>query len=226
MSEWKETDIGIIPSGWSVAVLENYCSKVSVGYVGLTSKYFTSINGIPLLRSQNIKDGKLNLNNLEYVTQEFHEKNNKSRLQPNDVLVVRVGENRGDVCMLKHEFKEVNCANIVFFRPDNNYSKFFELYLRSPIGKHFLLSLTTGSAQGVLNTNSIAKILVPIPSIQEAREISEIFSSLEDKIDLLHRNNKTLEQLAETLFRQWFVEGANDSWEERKLGEFIKTVSG
>lgn len=59
----------------------------------------------------------------------------------------------------------------------------------------------------------------------EQQTISSILSSLDDKIDLLHRQNKTLEQLAETLFRQWFVEEADESWEEISLGEILTITS-
>jgi type I restriction enzyme S subunit len=51
-----------------------------------------------------------------------------------------------------------------------------------------------------------------------------VLSSLDDKIDLLHRQNKTLEALAETLFRQWFIEEADESWETYKLKELVKHV--
>lgn len=60
-----------------------------------------------------------------------------------------------------------------------------------------------------------------LPPLPEQKAIAEVLSSLDDKIDLLHRQNKTLEQLAETLFRQWFVEEADESWEVGTLGEVI-----
>ena len=63
---------------------------------------------------------------------------------------------------------------------------------------------------------------LPSPPVQKA--IAEVLSSLDDKIDLLHRQNKTLEQMAETLFRQWFVEEAQEDWEE--LGSVVETKSG
>lgn len=53
-----------------------------------------------------------------------------------------------------------------------------------------------------------------------------MLSSLDDKIDLLHRQNSTLEALAETLFRQWFVEEAQEDWEEGSLGDVIELVYG
>lgn len=63
------------------------------------------------------------------------------------------------------------------------------------------------------------------PDIIEQKTIASILSSLDDKIDLLLRQNKTLEQLAETLFRQWFVEEA-DSTEEIVLGDYVNCING
>lgn len=223
----ENVDIGSLPNNWTLRKISEISERVSVGFVGITSPYFTdAINGVPLVRSQNIRNGNINFQNLAYVTKEFHHKNKKSQLKEGDVIVVRVGENRGDTCILRDEFDDVNCANVVFFRPQREYGKFVELFLRSPLGQHSLVSLTTGSAQGVINTKAIAELLVPIPPAGEALEISELFESVERKIDLLHRQNKTLEQLAETLFRQWFVEEAEESWEVKYLDELGKIICG
>ncbi len=55
--------------------------------------------------------------------------------------------------------------------------------------------------------------------------MAEVLSSLDDKIDLLHRQNKTLEALAETLFRQWFVEEAEESWGNGFVTDLIRIES-
>lgn len=78
-----------------------------------------------------------------------------------------------------------------------------------------------GSAVPTLNRNHIHELSVTIPPLPEQEAIAEVLSSLDDKIDLLHRNNKTLEQLAETLFRQWFVEEADDSWENGIISDLF-----
>lgn len=70
---------------------------------------------------------------------------------------------------------------------------------------------------------SFSILLPPLPT-QAA--IAEILSSLDDKIDLLHRQNKTLEQLAETLFRKWFVEEAEESWEVGTLEDEFDFTMG
>lgn len=68
------------------------------------------------------------------------------------------------------------------------------------------------------------EIAIPSPNIQKA--IASVLSSLDDKIDLLHRQNATLEKLAETLFRQWFVEEAKEEWENVKMESLISIGSG
>ncbi len=74
--------------------------------------------------------------------------------------------------------------------------------------------------------NCFDNLHLELPSFEEQTAIAEVLSSLDDKIDLLHCQNKTLEQLAEVLFRQWFVEEAEESWERGKLGEYVNIVYG
>ena len=60
----------------------------------------------------------------------------------------------------------------------------------------------------------------------EQRTIASILSSLDDKIDLLHRQNKTLEQLAETLFRQWFLSNQKSNVKTQKFGNLVQFIKG
>lgn len=74
--------------------------------------------------------------------------------------------------------------------------------------------------------NCFDNLYLDLPDFKEQTAIAEVLSSLDDKIDLLHRQNKTLEQLAETLFRQWFVEEAEESWELKKVDDVISVKGG
>lgn len=85
----------------------------------------------------------------------------------------------------------------------------------------------TGAVQPKLSQESLNRIPLLLPeSTEERKRIVSILSSLDDKIDLLHRENATLEQMAETLFRQWFVVEAKEEWEEGKLGDLIVVKYG
>ena len=87
-------------------------------------------------------------------------------------------------------------------------------------------NLNVGSAVPSLTIPIINDIDISLPPLPEQIRIASILSSLDDKIDLLHRENKTLEAMAETLFRQWFIEEAKEDWEEKPLSFYGKIVCG
>ncbi|EHE9877322.1 hypothetical protein IFX67_004218, partial [Escherichia coli] len=85
----------------------------------------------------------------------------------------------------------------------------------------------TGAAQPKLNKASLNLIPLYLPIDEsEQKAIASVLSSLDDKIDLLHRQNKTLESMANTLFRQWFIEDAHIHWTEKKLSSFGRIICG
>ncbi len=97
-------------------------------------------------------------------------------------------------------------------------------------------SFNVGSAVPTLNRNHIHPLEISLPPLPEQKAIAEVLSSLDDKIDLLHRQNKTLEQMAETLFRQWFqpaeasaqagVEEAKEDWDKGVLPDEFDFLMG
>jgi len=90
-----------------------------------------------------------------------------------------------------------------------------------------LTPFITGAVQPKLNKENLLSIPIFLPESEvEQKAIAAVLSSLDDKIDLLHRQNKTLEALAETLFRQWFVEEAQGDWAEGSLGEYVEVMRG
>ena len=68
-------------------------------------------------------------------------------------------------------------------------------------------------------------LLILLPSLPEQSAIAGVLSSLDDKIDLLHQQNKTLEAMAETIFRQWFLEGESNS-ATVCLNDYVNCING
>ena len=97
---------------------------------------------------------------------------------------------------------------------------------------YFLLNLdlnqfAQGSSHPLLTQTLLNSIEVEVTSnILEQQAISEVLSALDDKIDLLQRQNQTLEQMAATLFRQWFIEEAKEDWEESNVGKVLSIKGG
>ena len=104
-----------------------------------------------------------------------------------------------------------------------NNAKFFYYFL-----KHINLNQWAGGSSHPLVTQSLLNSLEFSICINTKTQtaIAAILSSLDDKIDLLHRQNATLEKMAETLFRQWFIEEAKEEWESSYLGTLINIGSG
>ncbi|QZH74150.1 MAG: restriction endonuclease subunit S [Erythrobacter sp.] len=85
----------------------------------------------------------------------------------------------------------------------------------------------SGSAQPQITAKDLSKKEIAFPdSKDEQKAIAEVLSSLDDKIDLLQRQNATLEALAETLFRQYFIEEAEDDWGEAPLDKVAEYLNG
>jgi type I restriction enzyme S subunit len=138
------------------------------------------------------------------------------------VVVGRVGAYCGSVY---YEDKEIWISdNAMFATPKQKFDTKFLFYFLKNLD---LNSFAEGSSHPLLTQNLLNSIEIYAtddPNSQKA--IAEVLSSLDDKIDLLHRQNKTLESLAQTLFRQWFIEEADDSWKTRTIVEFAPVITG
>ena len=97
--------------------------------------------------------------------------------------------------------------------------KFLYYYLTQENITEYLHSVAEASTSAYpsLKPSDIEFLDISLPPLPEQKRIASILSSLDDKIDLLHRENKTLEAMAETLFRKWFIEEAKEDWEEVSL---------
>ena len=119
-------------------------------------------------------------------------------------------------------------TNGPFFAIDTSYyilpslDKYDLNYLFYVLSNLDLEKLNEDSAVPGLNRSTVYSHQLSLPPISEQKAIASVLSSIDDKIDLLHRQNNTLESIAETIFRQWFIEETDDSWEEGVLGDAIQ----
>lgn len=152
-------------------------------------------------------------------------KRHKVRMIPkHSCLVTCIGSDMGKVVMNAEDAfcnQQINALIPNTSNIDSDYAYYFF--------KDSALILKTlgsdGTAVPILNKSDFEKIELSIPPLPEQKAIASVLSSLDDKIDLLHRQNKTLEAMAETLFRQWFIEEAKEGWEEKTIGD-IFTIKG
>ena len=104
----------------------------------------------------------------------------------------------------KFYFKD---GNLTWFRKLNNIlCDYLYYFFLSPIGKEKLALIAIGSTQKALTINALQGVTLSLPPLDEQKRIAEILGSLDDKIELLQKQNKTLEDMAKALFKSWFVD--------------------
>lgn len=218
MSEWKEYKLGDIAE---------ITSSKRIFY----SEYVE--NGVPFYRSKEIIDlfNRRDIQTELFITEKrFKEIEEKFGVPlEDDILLTSVGSlgvpykvKRKD----KFYFKD---GNLTWFR-NLDKSKvipdFLFTWISSNVGKQKLDEVSIGSTQAALTISGLKTIEILLPDLKTQKSIASILSSLDEKIDLLHRQNITLKKMAETLFRQWFVEEAKEDWEEISLYDAIELVGG
>ena len=223
---------------WEQRKLNEVAEKICVGFVGTCEKFYTDESGIPMYRTGNLNGLSLNRDDLKYVTNEFHQHNQKSQLKAGDILIARHGDSGKAVNYENSE--EANCLNIVIIRPDFkkcNY-KFLTNCINSPECQKHIKSLSAGSTQAVINTSEIEKLGVVIPAnIDEQNRIARYFSTLDNLITLHQRKCEQTKKLKKYMLQKMFprngakvpeirFDGFTYDWEQRKLGELGSLKNG
>ena len=179
----------------------------------------TGNDDIAYIGLEHIEQETLRLNSIGKSTDVS---SNKFKFKSNDILFGKLRPYFRKV--VKPSFDGICSTDIWVFRGKKNVNQDFLYYF---LANWDFVNTANGADTGTrmprADWNFLKSTIWEIPSPTEQKIIGEALSSLDDKIDLLHRQNKTLESLAETLFRQWFVEEENN---ETLLGDVIKTTSG
>jgi type I restriction enzyme S subunit len=208
--EWKKTNLGEI------------CSDISYGYTASAKEEPT---GPKFLRITDIVPDRINWKTVPYCDADVATIE-KYELQNGDIVIARTGATTGYNKIIKNiEFSAVFASYLIRYKIDKEvaYPYYIGHILQSSSWYDYINAIAGGSAQPGANAKELASFEILLPPLPEQRAIASVLSSLDDKIDLLHRQNKTLEAMAETLFRQWFVEKADEEWDFVRLGDFVQT---
>jgi len=180
------------------------------------------------IRTTDISNGKIAFEKANRVDETTYlEWSKRATPEPGDIILAREAP-VGEVGWIKEGYKVCLGQRTVLIKPRHPdiHGRFLLFYLVNPETKYELQVRSAGSVVAHLNMKDIRAFRITLPPLEEQKAIASVLSSLDDKIDLLHRQNKTLEAMAETLFRQWFVEEAQEDWVDGCLGDVIELVYG
>ncbi|MFK8987232.1 restriction endonuclease subunit S [Acinetobacter seifertii] len=190
-------------------------------------------SGIPVIKIGNIQNKLVSIDtNGNYIGLDtLTDKIKDYLLNNDDVLIAMTGQGSvgrvgrlklklGEKALLNQRVGRFICNEVTVHLPYIYYVLTSDLY------QEYLFNTGVGSGQPNLSPQLILETEIPCPSYEQQKAIASVLSSLDDKIDLLHRQNKTLEAMAEALFHQWFIEEAKEDWEIGTLEDLIDLKYG
>ena len=214
--EWKEVRLGDV-----VEIVNGFAFK---------SKAFT-LEGIPVIKIKNIKAGKVILNDLDYIsTSDINPKYTKIR--SSDILITMTGNRMdgspetwvGKVSLFRHQGdfylnQRVSALRLIDDSVDNNFLSYYLSSWQSQL--YFALNSNSSGGQANITPAVVQEYRLMVPELETQRSIASILSSLDQKIELNNKINADLEEMAQAIFKNWFVD-----FEPFKDGKFVDSELG
>lgn len=210
--EWRETIYGPFPRRFRVDSLSELCDSqrgIQTGPFGsqLHSKDYVS-SGTPIATVEHLGENRIIHQNLPLVSDHDRDRLSKYILRRGDILFSRVGsvDRRG----LVRETEEGWLFSGRCLRVRPNVEIIDPVYLSYFFGlwafKEHIRSIAVGATMPSLNTELLGNVPIVYPPLSEQRAIAKVLGALDDKIEMNLRINETLEEIARTLFKSWFVD--------------------
>lgn len=191
-------------TNWQITKASNFCLSVRDGTHDSPKRVN---NGKYLITSRHIIGNKIDLTNAYQISNsDYEEVNRRSKVDRWDVLLTMIGT-VGEVCLVKDE-PNFAIKNIGLFKSKNElYGKWLYYFLQSKNVKQVLSSLKRGTTQEYIPLGELRNLNISYPTnIFEIQKIISILSSLDEKIENNLKMNDTLEEMARTIFKSWFVD--------------------
>lgn len=200
-------------SEWPILKIEDVAERVGMGPFGSSIKVETFVeSGVPVISGEHLHDIALTEKKFRFITEQHSKELAKSNVFRGDVVFTHAGT-IGQVSVIPEnsKFEKYIISQRQFFMRCNRelVNPLYVVYFfKSPQGRHKLLA--NASQVGVPSiarpVTYLRSIEIPIPSLAVQNRIVEVIESIRDRITLLRETNQTLEAIAQTIFKSWFVD--------------------
>ena len=217
-----------LPDKWIETTLGEVCFKITDGSHH-SPKAFK--NGYPMLSVKDMNNFGFNLKNCKTISKDDYKKLEQQGCKPDygDILIAKDGSVLKHIFMMKQELDVVLLSSIAILKPNKQLieSQYVVYFLLNPFIKRYILNhFLSGSGVPRIVLKDFKQIQFKIPPLLEQKSIANILSSFDEKIELLREQNETLETLAQTIFKEWFVNfnypDATGEMVDSELGEIPK----
>lgn len=205
---------------WKEVTATEYCSKIADGTHDSPKR---QSYGKYLITSKHIKGHSIDFDNAYFISEDDYQKIIKrSKVDKWDVIISMIGEYCGFCYVEDSDFTDYAVKNVGIFKVGERIkSLWLYYYLTSPDGKAQLKSIRAGSSQPYISLGALRDLIIPVPSTEKIKKIVSLLSSLDRKIELNNKINADLEEMAQAIFKNWFVD-----FEPFKDGKFVDSELG
>lgn len=193
-----------------------------------TPKLSNSFTGYFMIRTSDVGNGHIYLENARYVSKDVYNFRIQRGMPKRGDIVISREAPLGNVGQILENERICLGQRLIHYRPNPDVidARYLLFALLSPtVQQEFRANGGTGSIIDNLRMQAARDLKIPVPPRSTQRAIAEILGSLDDKIELNHRMNRTLESIARAVFREWFVVGENvGDWEVGKIGDVSKNL--
>jgi len=213
-----------IPKGWKVTTLGDVADIKGGKRLPMGKSLVTQRTKHPYIRITDIENNKIKKGQLQFVPDDVFSSISRYIVNSGDVIVSIVGS-IGFVAKIDDDLDNASLTEncVKFVNLNNLDSKYLYYFLTSKSGQNEIERNTVGAVQKKLPIYGVQNIQILLPLINEQQAIAAILSSLDDKIELLREQNKTLEATAQVIFKEWFVNfnfpGATGKMIDSELGK-------
>lgn len=212
--EWKEVRLG--------DVCEIYGR---IGFRGYTTNDLvdTPKEGAISLSPKNIINGELNLEQCTYIKWDKYYESPEIMINPNEIIITKTGSSVGRTTFVRRVVHPMTLnPQLVVLKNISENAEFLSYYIKSALFQSMLKSIVVGSAIPTLSQKNLANLIINVPKeVDDQRRIASILSSLDLKIELNNKINADLEEMAQAIFKNWFVD-----FEPFKDGKFVDSELG
>lgn len=223
--EWEEKKLGEI------------AEKVNSGKTPLGGESVYVDKGILFIRSQNVFDNKLSLENATFITEETNSTMENSIVKSKDILLNITGASLGRSCVVPENFivGNVNQHVCIIRLNKDNEPYFFQPIFASEKGQNLFKSLQVGGGREGLNFQSIRGITLYQPPLSEQTKIATFLTAVDEKLTQLKKKKTLLEQYKKGVMQKLFSQELRfkddnnqdfPDWQEKTLGEISKITNG